>query len=244
LLPEFAEVIEYTVAERFESNRRHVDIPANLLPPGYLWTGAFFYGLLMLAALLSAPWSKIRDNEAQHVFFGIVVALSLVWVMRGGIQDGLGFHLLGMTLLCLMFEWQFALVAASLVIAISTAQGPAGWEAFGLNALLMGALPILFTRGFLYLCQRCLPHNYFIYVFVNAFLAGGISILLTGLASAWLQASAGVHPDGSILRNFVTILPLLVFGEAFINGGAMTLVVAYRPRWVATFHDRWYVHGK
>lgn len=221
-----------------------MDIPANLLPPGYLWTGGFLYALLMLAALLSAPWSKIRDNEAQHIFLGMTVALSLVWFMRGGIQDGLGFHLLGMTLLCLMFEWQFALLAASLVVAISTAQGPAGWEAYGLNLLLMGALPILSTRLFLYLCQRRLPHNYYIYVFVNAFLAGGVSILLTGLASAWLQHSAGVHADGSIMRNFVTILPLLMFGEAFINGGAMTLVVAYRPRWVATFHDRWYVHGR
>ena len=221
-----------------------MDIPADLLPPGYLWAGAFLYALLMSVALLGAPWSKIRDNEAQHIFFGLIVALSLVWVLRGGIQDGLGFHLLGMTLLCLMFEWQFALLAASLVIAISTAQGPAGWEAYGVNVLLMGALPILFSRGFLYLCQRRLPHNYFIYVFVNAFLAGGVSILLTGLASAWLQASAGVQPDGSIMRNFVTILPLLMFGEAFINGGALTLAVAYRPQWVATFHDRWYVHGK
>jgi uncharacterized membrane protein len=221
-----------------------VDIPANLLPPGFLWTGDILYALLMLTALFSAPWSKIRDNEAQHIFFGLVVALSLVWVLRGGIQDGLGFHLLGMTLLCLMFEWQFALLAASLVVAISTALGPAGWEAYGLNVLLMGALPILFTRGFLYLCQRRLPHNYYVYVFVNAFLAGGVSILLTGLASAWLQHSAGVHPDGSILRNFVTILPLLMFGEAFLNGATMTLAVAYRPQWVATFHDRWYVHGK
>ena len=221
-----------------------MDIPANLLPPGYLWTGGVLYALLILTALLSAPWSKIRDNEAQHIFLGMIVALSLVWVMRGGIQDGLGFHLLGMTLLCLMFEWQFALLAASLVVAISSAWGPAGWEAYGLNVLLMGALPILFTRLFLYLCQRRLPHNYYIYVFVNAFLAGGISILLTGLASAWLQHSAGVHADGSIMHNFVTILPLLMFGEAFINGGAMTLAVAYRPQWVATFRDRWYVHGK
>lgn len=198
----------------------------------------------MLAALLSAPWSKIRDNEAQHIFLGTVVMLSLLWVMRGGIQDGLSFHLLGMTLICLMFEWQFALVAASLVIAIATASGPAGWEAFGVNLLLMGALPVLFTRVFLYVCQRRLPHNYFIYIFLNAFLAGGLSILLAGAASAWMQYAAGVQPAGSIFRNFLQILPLLMFGEAFINGGAMTLVVAYRPRWVATFHDDWYVRGK
>lgn len=221
-----------------------MDIPANLLPQAYLWAADILSGLLMFLVLLSTPWAKIRDNEAQHIFLGSVVMLSLVWVMRGGIQDGLSFHLLGMTLLCLMFEWQFALVAASLVIAIATASGPAGWEAFGVNLLLMGALPVLFTRIFLYACQRRLPHNYFIYVFINAFLAGGLSILLAGAASAWLQYAAGVQPAGSIFRNFVQILPLLMFGEAFINGGAMTLVVAYRPRWVATFHDSWYVRGK
>jgi len=221
-----------------------LDIPANLLPEVYLWAAAVLSGLLMLAALLSAPWSKIRDSEAQHIFLGTIVMLSLLWVMRGGIQDGLSFHLLGMTLMCLMFEWQFALVAASLVIVIATAWGSAGWEAYGVNLLLMGALPVLFTRVFLYACQRWLAHNYFIYVFLNAFLAGALSILLAGLASAWLQHAAGVQPAGSIFPNFVQILPLLMFGEAFINGGVMTLVVAYRPHWVATFYDNWYVRGK
>ena len=221
-----------------------MDIPANLLPDAYLWSSAVLCLLLIFTVLLTASWSKIRDNEAQHIFLGAIVMLSLLWVMRGGIQDGLSFHLLGMTLLCLMFEWQFALMAASLVVAIATSQGPAGWEAFGVNLLLMGALPILFTRLFLYLCQRRLPHNYFVYVFLNAFLAGGLSILLAGAASAGLQYAAGVQPAGSIVRNFLQILPLLMFGEAFINGGTMTLIVAYRPQWVATFHDNWYVKGK
>jgi uncharacterized membrane protein len=39
-------------------------------------------------------------------------------------------------------------------------------------------------------------------------------------------------------------IPLLMFGEAFLNGMAMTLLVAYRPRWVSTFHDHWYLDGK
>jgi uncharacterized membrane protein len=221
-----------------------MDIPADLLPAAYHWAGGLIYLLLMLAALLSAPWSKIADNEAQHVFLGAVVALSLLWVMRGGIQQGLSFHLLGMTLACLMFEWQFALIAASLVVAVATASGSAGWSAFGLNVLLMGALPILFTRVCLYASQRWLPHNFYIYVFVNSFLVGGLSILLAGAASAWLQHLSGVHPAGSISRNFLQILPLLMFGEGFISGGAMSLTVAYRPRWVATFHDRWYLQGK
>ena len=221
-----------------------MDIPADLLPQSYLWSGALLYLLLMLAALVSAPWRKIGDNEAQHVFLGTIVALSLIWVMRGGIQQGLSFHLLGMTLMCLMFEWQFALIGASAVVAVASAFGVAGWPAFGLNVMLMGALPILFTRLFLYACQRWLPHNYYIYVFVNAFLAGALSILLVGAVSAGVQHLSGVHAGGTIYRNFVQILPLMMFGEGFINGGAMALLVAYRPRWVATFHDGWYLRGK
>ena len=221
-----------------------MDIPANLLPAPYLLGAGFVCLLLLLVALASAPWSKIRDNEAQHIFFGTVVMLSLLWVMRGGIQQGLSFHLLGMTLLCLMFEWQFALIAASLVVAIATVVGPAGWEAFAVNLLLMGGLPILFTRAALYLCQRALPHNYFIYVFVNAFLAGALSILLAAAASGLLQHVAGVQPAGTIVSNFLLIIPMLMFGEGFINGGVMSLVVAYKPQWVATFHDRWYLEDK
>lgn len=40
------------------------------------------------------------------------------------------------------------------------------------------------------------------------------------------------------------IFPMLMFGEAFLNGAVITLTVAYKPQWVATFHDRWYLQGK
>ncbi|MDX1696723.1 MAG: energy-coupling factor ABC transporter permease [Thiohalobacterales bacterium] len=221
-----------------------MDIPADLLPAAFQWGGGVLYGVLLLLALLTAPWSKIRDSDAQNVYLAAIVGVSLLWVMRGGIQAGLYYHLLGMTLLCLMFEWQFALFAASLVVAFNTWQGNVGWQAFGVNVVVMGVLPILFTRGLLYACQRWLAHNFFIYVFVNAFLAGALSILLAGLTSGLLQHLAGVQPPGSIVANFLQILPMLMFGEGFINGGVMSLVVAYRPQWVATFHDRWYLQGK
>lgn len=129
-------------------------------------------------------------------------------------------------------------------MAFNTWHGGAGLEAYGLNMLLMGALPILITRALLYVSQRHLPHNYFIYVFINAFLAGALSMLLAGATSALLQYVAGVQPADTIVANFLMILPMLMFGEAFINGGTLSLVVAYKPQWVATFHDRWYLKGK
>ncbi len=221
-----------------------MDIPAGLLPGSYLLSAAVLYALLMLFALSTAPWSKIRDSEAQQVYFGAIVMVTVLWIMRGGIQPGLDYHPLMVTALTLLFEWQFALFAVSLVLAITTWQGAAGWEAFGVNALVMGVVPILFSRVLLYVCQRRLPHNFFIYVFINAFLAGAVSILLAGLASGLVQQLAAVQPGDTLVNNFLVIFPMLMFGEGFLNGAALSLVVAYRPAWVATFHDRWYLQGK
>ncbi len=221
-----------------------MDIPNGLLPGSYLIVAGILYALCLLAALLTAPWSKIADSEASNSYFGAILVIIVLWLMRGGIQPGLDYHLLGMTLLCLMFEWQFAIFAATVIVAVTTWQGPAGWDVLGLNVLVMGIVPIVFTRMLLYACQRWLPHNFFIYIFVNAFLAGALSILLAGLASATIQQLAGVQPAGSIQANFIIILPMLMFGEGFLNGAVMSLMVVYRPRWVATFHDRWYLKGK
>lgn len=217
-----------------------MDIPANLLPVASLWIAALVYLVLLAAAALTAPWGKLLDKEGSNIYFGAVAFIAVVWILRAGIEPGHNYHLLGATALCLMFGWQFALMAVSLVLVITTWQGPAGWETFAVNALVMGAVPVLFTRFMLYACQRWLPHNFFIYVFINAFLTGALSMLLSGYAASAVLAMADYMPASSYLQ----VIPLLMFGEAFLNGMLMILLVAYKPQWVATFHDRWYLDGK
>jgi uncharacterized membrane protein len=221
-----------------------MDIPAGLLPPSVLWSAGILYSLLLVSALLTAPWSKLSDNEASHVYFGAVAVVCILWTLRAGIAPGHNYHLLGVSSLCLMFDWQFALLAISLVLLVTTWQGPAGWEAFATNALVMGALPVLSTRVLLYASQRRLTHNFFIYIFVNAFFAGALGILLCGLAAAAVLAVAEGDVVHRTREDYLLFIPLLMFGEAFLNGMAMTLLVAYRPRWVSTFHDHWYLDGK
>jgi uncharacterized membrane protein len=221
-----------------------MDIPAGLLPAGVLWSAGILYSLLLIGALLTAPWSKLSDNEASHVYFGAVAAVCVLWTLRAGIAPGQNYHLLGVSSLCLMFDWQFAVLAVSLVVLVTTWLGPAGWEAVALNALLMGALPVLATRVLLYACQRRLAHNFFIYIFINAFLAGALGILLCGLTAAAVLAVAQGDATNQAREDYLLFIPLLMFGEAFLNGMTMTLLVAYRPRWVSTFHDRWYLDGK
>jgi uncharacterized membrane protein len=221
-----------------------MDIPAGLLPASILWAAALLYSFLLAGALLTARWSTLADNEASHVYFGAVAAVCVLWAVRAGVAPGQNYHLLGASALCLMFDWQFALLALSLVLVVTTWQGSAGWEAFGLNALLMGALPVLATRLLLYASQRWLAHNFFIYIFINAFFAGALGVLLCGLTAAAVLAVAQGNPVNPAQEDYLLFIPLLMFGEAFLNGMTMTLLVAYRPRWVSTFHDRWYLDGK
>ena len=61
-----------------------------------------------------------------------------------------------------------------------------------------------------------------------------------------------VMPEGSAAgrtstRSAATILPILatplmMFGEAFLSGGAMALIVVYRPHWCSTFDDARYLN--
>jgi len=221
-----------------------MDIPADLLPGTSLWLAALVYAVLLMAALLTAPWPKLLDKVASNIYFGAVAMVSVLWILRAGIEPGFNYHLLGVTALCLMFDWQFAVLAVSLVVIITTWQGTAGWQAFAVNVLVMGAVPILLTRSLLYVSQRLLAHNFFIYIFLNAFFAGALSMLGCGLAAAAILALASTHSTGSPDGDYLQVIPLLMFGEAFLNGMLMTLLIAYKPRWVATFHDEWYLDGK
>lgn len=198
----------------------------------------------MLAAAVTAPWVKFKESDNRHVYFGAIVLLMILWSLRAGISPGQNFHILGVTALCLMFDWQFALMAVSGIVVGTTLNGSGSWETFAVNVILMGALPIFLTRVLLYLAQRFLPHNFYIYIFVNAFFAAALSSLLTGLMAFFLLSSIGAYSTDMLRQEYLPFLLLLAFPEAFFNGLIMSGLVAYKPEWVSTFHDRWYLYGK
>ncbi len=221
-----------------------MDIPAGLLNAPVLWGAAFLLSLLMIAAVLTAPWYKLGESDNRHVYFGAIVLLMILWSLRAGITPGQNFHLLGATALCLMFDWQFALMAVSMVVAGTTLNGSGSWETYAVNVLLMGALPVLVTRLLLYLAQRFLPRYFFVYIFANAFLTAALTSLLTGYTAYSLLTLAGAYPADILRREYLPFVLMLAFPEAFFNGLVMSGLVVYRPEWVSTFHDRWYLYGK
>ena len=220
---------------------RAMNFPDGLLPAAWLWFGHILYWPLLWHALRTAPWYHLREAESMHVLLGAVVAVLLLWTMQAGFVQGMNLHLLGATLLTLMFGWRFALLCMSVVLLGATLNGGGGWLVFPINALLLGALPVLVSHGVFRFADRKLPNHFFIYIFLCAFFGAAIAMGSVGLVSSLVLNLAGVYSFEYIHYNYLRYFPLLMFPEAFITGMIMTLLVVYYPRWVSTFDDARYL---
>lgn len=217
-----------------------MDFPLSLLPlPVFLALDALMGGILAWLAWRT-PWRTL-DRGALNAWIGACVLAMALWALRGEYRPGLSFHLLGMTTLTLMMGVDLALLATAVAMAGAVLGRADSLLPLGLDWLVSGVLPILFTRGALWVTQRTLPANYFVYFFFNAFLAGGVSMTLCGLASVLVQGFAGAHDWSMLLDEALPYYFLLSWSEAFTSGLLMAVLVVYRPRWVRTFDDARYL---
>ncbi len=221
-----------------------MELPAQLFPAPLLLSAQGLFALALLHAVWRAPWWRLRDGVAQHAWLAMTVGVLLLWQIRAQLPSGLAIHLLGATLLTLMFGRQFALISLSIVLLVTSATGQADWAAFGLNGLLMGVLPVALSWSFGRLVATRLPRHFFVYIFLNAFLGGALSIAACALAGAAVLGLAGGFSGGQLLQYHLGGSLLLVFPEGFVTGMLMTLFVIYAPRWVTTFRDEYYLTGK
>ena len=200
--------------------------------------------IVLMAAARCTPLGRLWSNEFTHVYFAACVFLLLLWNTRAGVLPALNFHVLGVTAVTLMFGWAYAVFAVLLVTVGTLINQNGAWVGIGLNALIMGCIPILVTVSLLRFAQRKLPYNFFVYVYINGFLAAGLSTVAASVIGALLMLLADTGNAEWLGYQLFPYLPLMFFSEAFINGMIMTAMVALRPGWVASFDDNLYIRNK
>lgn len=221
-----------------------MDFPASLIPGAILWPANVLLGLLVLSALRSAPLNRMRDNQFTHVYFASCVVLLLLWNTRAGVLPALNFHLLGVTTLTLMFGWAYALLAV-LAVSVGTLISQQGeWVGLGLNTLVIGVIPIVLTQFLLRFAQAKLANNFFVYIYINGFLAAGLSILAAGLSGALIMLLVEIRSAEWLVYQYFPYFPLVFFAEAFVNGMLTTAMVVMRPDWVSSFDDARYIDNR
>ena len=217
-------------------------IEAGLLAGSVNVAASALGGVVLAFAIHGAPWKAwLADRERQWVWLGSMALLLVVWAMKAGISPGLSVRFLLVTAITLMHGWQLAVVAGALVLAVLSYVGQAEWVHYGPNLLCMAVIPALFTAWLHEFVHARLPHNYFIYFFITAFLGAALAFNLAGLARVLLMSASGTLDVAHIGAEYFAILPFMSFGEGVVNGILVGMSVIYRPRWVMSFDDRLYL---
>ena len=220
-------------------------IPAALMPAFVLWLlNASFVLFLLYAASKIAFKKFLEDVPGQHVYFGAMVMLFLLWGVKAGVSPGLGFHHLGATLFTLMFGWPLAIIGLSIIMLASVLLQHNELVSLGANGVLSIIIPVMISYGVLKLSQRLLPDNFFIYIFVVAFFGAGIAVAASRLVSIVLLALVDAYPLAKLIEESLLYTPLFMFPEMFVTGMLVSIFVVYKPGWVVTFDDERYIKGK
>lgn len=220
-----------------------MNLVSSHIPAGWSVALWLLVAVLFLLMYRRAAWPMLKTPANLNVFLGAAVALLGLWLINAGVRPGLSFHLLGATALTLMFRPWFAILALALVIAGLTAHN-GQFNAYPANLLLMGVLPVMVSWAIYRLVDSRLPNHMFVYIFLNCFFGGGIAIATVGIASTLSAAALGAYTLDYLLDNYLPFYLLMAWAEAFATGMIMTLLVVYRPEWVATFDDQRYLHSK
>lgn len=218
-------------------------IESELLSEPVLFVTGALAALVVAVSIFVRPWRGwLADAERRAVWLGSLAMLGAAWSLHAGFAPGLSLRFLLVTACTLLHGWALTILGATLVLAALSAIGIADWASFGPNLLCTAIVPALFAARLHEVVHRRLPRNYFIYFFVSAFLGSALAWILAALLR-WLLLVLSGQPStsGHVGQDYVAVLALMTFGEAFLNGMLIAAAVVFRPKWVMSFDDRAYL---
>jgi uncharacterized membrane protein len=222
-----------------------MNLPASLLTEDWLWLTNAIFAFFLYRAARGAPWRTVLNNGAMvNALVGLVVGAFMFWQFNAGIRPGFNFHILGSTLFVLMFGWQVASVAITLVMVATWVRMGTGPITLGINGLLMVAIPVLFSDWMLRISKKHLPKNLFLFVLLDGFVCAALAIMLNAFATTLLLLVFSHYTWGEIQHYYLVATPILMLTEAFTTGMMITAFTVFQPQAVMNFSDEEYINGK
>jgi len=218
-----------------------VNLTAGLLPAEWVAALWLLWLLTLLPLLAPGAWRPLRDLRRLNLWCAAVAIVLTLWTIRSGIKPGLGMHLLGATVLMLMFGPRLAQLALYAVTAAAAFAGMGDAAAYPANALLAGAVPVWVSWLLLRAVERWLPAQVFVFIFAGGFFNGALTMAVSVALAAGLHAAAGSYAPAYLTEYYLPYALLLAWGEAFMTGMIVALMVAYYPQWMLLFDDRRYL---
>jgi uncharacterized membrane protein len=181
--------------------------------PLWLAIGGWIVTVGVLAlGIWKNPFRRLQDSTLQHVWFGIVVAVTVLWACNTWFEDGPAIHLLGATLMVTLFDWQLAMAGMAVATGLAAVVLDATWPGVSVT---------------------------FLFILGHGFLTSAVAVAVACASGLLLQI---VLADGRMFipAGFTLAATLLVAGEALFTGLVTILITVYRPAWITTFDVRRY----
>ena len=209
-----------------------------LVPSWLNWAAGLLTLLVLALALLRAPWRLLLGvNERQHLLFGAVAVLVLIWSLPVTVAHVVAFHLLLINSVVLMFGLSFGLLAALFALLIRTLLGGHDWAGIGVDAFCTVLVPALVPLLAVRISRRIPVAPVFAFTLGAGFVGGAFSAVAATLAALFVLALSGQQILLAAALKQVGLLPLLMFSEGFINGTFMTALAVFHPEWVRLFDE-------
>jgi uncharacterized membrane protein len=196
--------------------------------PATFWFCLALYLTSLLLAITSAPWRQLLTHRERQSALGLAIAtLPMLWSMSPGLPGGVGFQLLGMTTVSLIFGWQLAIVAGSIAGLVLLIVGTWQPGALPVNLALVVLVPVSVTMAVLAGANLLRRTNLFVYMLGVGFFGSMLALL----ASLWVGTLL-LEPD---LDHALVLL--LTFPEGFLNGTLISALTVFYPDIVRTYDD-------
>ena len=182
----------------------------------------------LLLAFLTAPWRQLLTHLERQSALGLAIAtLPLLWSMSPGLPGGVGFQLLGMTTVTLIFGWQLAVIAGTIAGLVILIVGTWPAEALPVNLALVVLVPVVVTMAVLAMANLLRRTNLFVYMLGVGFFGSMLALM----ASLWVGT---LILDPQLDHALVL---LLTFPEGFLNGALISALTVFYPDIVKPYDD-------
>lgn len=191
----------------------------------------------VLLALSMRPWRALGPTGPPWPWLLWCAGMPWAWSCDRLAASAVLQPLSGACLLVLMAGWPLAVLGMLPVAAVMAWLGQMeAWEVLH-RLVWLGLMPASLAMLAGAVVRRCLPHHLFVYILGRGFV---VTLLATSSAGGMaLLSQAGV--------NTLDVSELLVgrwlaaWGDAMLSGMLVSIFVAFRPQWLATYSDRLYL---
>ena len=193
--------------------------------------------IALVAALAMRPWRLLPPQGPPWAWIATWAALPLLWSADVLARSPVAQPLSGASLLVLMAGWPLAMPAFAAAALVALLLGPLD-TALALHRLVwLGLVPGTLALVLGAAVRRWLPHHLFVYIFARGFFGTLLATAGAGALALWITGThTGLSTGDLLLGRW-----LAAWGEALLTGMLVSVFVAFRPQWLATYSDALYL---